>query len=264
MPPIEARKSSPSTFSGRPPGPGPEVGPILRILGQALSSKTRAEIEWFRDRMGNQHPFVAENGGAVFAPAGYFRPTPEGSSRLDGYDAAILGRPWAEVAAELEHASRESGCPVRGFSAMSVEEIAAVCGLDREAAARARRREFDEPFEILDEHRAPELLAALGRRGIRYVQGGRFWHAYAGADKGGAVEILRRWFRAAGIGGPAIGLGDSPSDLPFLDKMDIPVVVKRRSSGLQLQRAGWRRTRLAGPPGWNRTVLSLIAEPPHK
>ncbi len=35
MPPIEARKSSPSTFSGRPPGPGPEVGPILRILGQA-------------------------------------------------------------------------------------------------------------------------------------------------------------------------------------------------------------------------------------
>ncbi len=38
MPPIEARKSSPSTFSGRPPGPGPEVGPILRILGQALTN----------------------------------------------------------------------------------------------------------------------------------------------------------------------------------------------------------------------------------
>ena len=40
MPPIEARKSSPSTFSGRPPGPGPEVGPMLRILGQALVSKS--------------------------------------------------------------------------------------------------------------------------------------------------------------------------------------------------------------------------------
>src|SRR5215211_6339369 len=36
------------------------------------SSKTRAEIEPLRAELRNRHPFVSENGGAVFIPAGYF------------------------------------------------------------------------------------------------------------------------------------------------------------------------------------------------
>ncbi len=63
MPPIEARKSSPSTFSGRPPGPGPEVGPILRILGQALTVRSGA----IRDTLAGE----VVGGGTIWTAVGF-------------------------------------------------------------------------------------------------------------------------------------------------------------------------------------------------
>ena len=37
------------------------------------SSKTRSEIEYYREKLSNNHPFVSENGGGIFLPEGYFR-----------------------------------------------------------------------------------------------------------------------------------------------------------------------------------------------
>ena len=37
-----------------------------------VTSKTRGEVEFWRRCLGNEHPFIVENGGAVFVPAGYF------------------------------------------------------------------------------------------------------------------------------------------------------------------------------------------------
>lgn len=36
------------------------------------SSKTRAEMEVYRERLGNNHPFVSENGGGIFIPKDCF------------------------------------------------------------------------------------------------------------------------------------------------------------------------------------------------
>ena len=36
------------------------------------SSKTRAEIEVYRQRLNNEHPFITENGGGIFIPQDYF------------------------------------------------------------------------------------------------------------------------------------------------------------------------------------------------
>ena len=45
-------------------------GKIIPLI--LVSSKTRVEIEEYRRRLKNDHPFVSENGGAVFIPKGYF------------------------------------------------------------------------------------------------------------------------------------------------------------------------------------------------
>lgn len=37
------------------------------------SSKTRKEIEHYRKKLYNLHPFVSENGGGIFIPKGYFK-----------------------------------------------------------------------------------------------------------------------------------------------------------------------------------------------
>jgi len=36
------------------------------------SSKTRKEIEHYRKKLYNLHPFISENGGGIFIPKGYF------------------------------------------------------------------------------------------------------------------------------------------------------------------------------------------------
>lgn len=42
------------------------------------TSKTRAEVEALRVELNNRHPFITENGAAVYIPQGYFSTKPEG------------------------------------------------------------------------------------------------------------------------------------------------------------------------------------------
>ena len=114
------------------------------------SSKTRAEIERLQQELGTAHPFISENGGAVFVPDGYFPFDLPGAKRIGGHDAIELGRPYAEVVELLRRAATKAGVSVIGFSDMTVSEVAQDCGLSLPAARLAKLREYDEPFRILD------------------------------------------------------------------------------------------------------------------
>ena len=48
------------------------------------SSKTHAEIEHIQLDLRLRHPFISENGGAIFLPRGYFLFTPDGVRSFDG------------------------------------------------------------------------------------------------------------------------------------------------------------------------------------
>jgi len=55
--------------------------PALKLLKRKkiplvfCTSKTRAEIEVYRDELGIKDPFISENGGAIFIPVGIFGKT---------------------------------------------------------------------------------------------------------------------------------------------------------------------------------------------
>ena len=55
-----------------------EALPALKLVRERgvplvlCSSKTRAELEVCRKRLDNGHPFISENGGGIYLPAGYF------------------------------------------------------------------------------------------------------------------------------------------------------------------------------------------------
>ena len=154
------------------------------------SSKTRAEMETIRTRLDNEHPFISENGGALFIPAGYFPFEVEGAEPRGEYLVVGIGDPYRDVVAALSRASRASGVRVRGFSEMTDVEVASATGLTTDQARLARQREFDEPFEILDAARAPILRAEVERQGKRWTEGGRFHHITGRNDKGAAVRLL--------------------------------------------------------------------------
>jgi mannosyl-3-phosphoglycerate phosphatase len=77
-----------------------ESAPALRVAQERgisvifCSSKTRAEIESLRKAVGVNDPFIVENGGAIYAPEGYFPFTVEDSMSRDGYDVIELGESY--------------------------------------------------------------------------------------------------------------------------------------------------------------------------
>ncbi len=224
-----------------------------------VTSKTRAEVEFWRGATGNSHPYIVENGAALFIPQGYFPfPVPE-SRPVDGWDVVEWGTPYLDLVEALKRASDKSRCRVRGFSEMTAQEVAAETKLPLEQARLARMREFDEPFVVLDPDRASRLLQAIHEEGLHCVNGSRFLHITGANDKGLATTALQRSYEEAYGPLTTVGLGDSFNDLPLLENVSIPILI--RSPHTQELRRLVPQAQItvdSGPEGWNRAVLDVM------
>jgi mannosyl-3-phosphoglycerate phosphatase len=251
-----------ATYSFEPARPALDALAAAGVPVILCTSKTRAETERWRRALGNTHPFVVENGGAVFVPEGYFGPGARYDRRDGGYGVIEYGRPYAELRRALETIRASTGLPLRGFGDMDLDEIAGRCGFSREEAALAARREYDEPFIGADSSALAAVVRAAGEAGLRIMSGGRFHHLVGDIDKGRAVRALRELY--AEDRGPvrSVGLGDSPNDEPMLRAVDVPVLVRRPDGrhfdGLHLP--GLVIASYAGPEGWREAVLGLLRD----
>ena len=99
-----------------------------------VTSKTRAEVELWRRCLGNQHPFIVENGGAAYVPLDYLPAAVRGGRRRGAYEALEWGTPYEELVADLQSAAQASQCRVRGFHAMTPGEVAMLSDLPLEQA----------------------------------------------------------------------------------------------------------------------------------
>jgi len=247
--------------------------PALRLIKEKniplllCSSKTATEMEHFRKKIGNHHPFITENGGGIYIPKDYFgsQITNSGLKIKDynKYTLIKLGASYEDLRKALEEL-RDEGYDVKGFGDMSAREVAGLTGLKLPDAARAKMRDFDEPFVF----RGSGLSAARLRRrirakGLNYTQG-EFLHIMGDSDKGRAVGILKRLYGKQGRKIITAALGDSPNDIEMLQTVDHPFVVKKKDGSYNQQvirkvRACIRAGGI-GPEGWNSAVLKLIDE----
>ncbi|HEX5339190.1 MAG TPA: HAD-IIB family hydrolase [Gallionella sp.] len=222
------------------------------------SSKSRAEMEVYRHRLNNHHPFIAENGGGIFIPKGYFS-VPVEAAEYDVYLLIMLGMPYTEIRSRFIRLRERLETKVRGFGDMTVDEVAALTGLPPDEAALARKRDFDEVF-VFDGPPDESFLKAIEADGLHWTQG-QFFHILGDHDKGRAAQLLKSFYRWEYGAVASIGLGDSLNDLPMLQSVDYPVLV-RHADGSCDQRVdlpGLLKTRHPGPLGWNETVLRLLA-----
>ena len=230
-----------------------------------VTSKTRAEVEVLREKMGHGHPFITENGGGIYVPSGYFPIHVKGSERVGRYQCVRLGKPYTEVVEALDDAAAEAGVSVVGFHSMTPREIAQNTGLSQGEAEHARLREYDEPFFFAgaSDAQIARFVGVVKKRGFEARRGGRFWHLVGGCDKGRAVRMLLKFYREAlRAGFRTIGLGDSANDLAMLAAVNQPVLlpqpdVEFSSEVLEcLPRVV--RGAFPGPKGWNVAVLEFI------
>jgi mannosyl-3-phosphoglycerate phosphatase len=222
------------------------------------TSKTRSEVEFHRRGLDNHHPFVVENGGAIYIPAGYFGFDFAHDRRTRDYFVIELGMPYQDQVGALAELKRRTGLALRGFSDMTAQEIAARCGLSPVQAAWAKQREYDEPFLIPLPEDATAIIAAVD---IPLTQGGRFYHL-AASDKGRAAGILMALFRRLHPDAVSVGIGDALNDLPLLEAVDIPVLVQGDDGGYdpRIGLPGLRYANGIGPVGWNAAIADLAGD----
>ncbi len=128
-----------------------------------------------------------------------------------------------------------------------------------EQAVLAKRREYDEPFLVLDPDRAGALAAAIEDRGKQSTRGGRFWHILGANDKALAVGALRALFERGNAPVRTIGLGDGLNDVSFLNVVDAPMLIRSAQvAELQARVPRGVVTDRPGPAGWNAAILALI------
>jgi mannosyl-3-phosphoglycerate phosphatase len=224
------------------------------------SSKTRAEQEVYRYEMGLFHPFVVENGGAIFIPKGYFPFEFDYHRTEDGYQVIELGIAYREVRRILRQVKSGVKVDIKGFGDMTDTEVADATGLDLQAAMRAKKREYTETVKF--EGTSDELnrtLNAIKEAGLNYARGGRYYDIMGPNDKGKAVEILIDLFQKKLGCLKTAGIGDSPNDIPMLFTVDMPVLVQRPDGEweeMDVPRL-WR-VKGIGPEGWSRAVKEII------
>ncbi len=236
-----------------------------------VSSKTRAEIEPLRRRLGHRDPFIVENGAAVFVPQGLFEFPLERARVRYPYDVIELGLPYYMLRDVLKQVEDAVETPLRGFGDLSVEEVMHLTGLSRADAALAQQREYDEPYMV---EGPPALVEEICRqivtRGLRWTKGGRLFHLTGDNDKGQAATLLLRCYqrqmrlheRPGRI--ETIGIGDSVNDAPLLAMVDHPILVQKLDGSYDpdVQVPGMIKAGGAGPAGWNQAILKILQQVP--
>jgi mannosyl-3-phosphoglycerate phosphatase len=228
------------------------------------SSRTRAELEIIQQEFHFRHPFITENGGAVYLPRGYFSASPAPAD-VSGYDVIRFGEPHQHVVETLRRTAEVQAIEVRAFNEMSVQEVADECGLTLSEARLAQLRECGEPFRILssDPGVHSRLMSALRRAGLQIVNGGRFHHASFGADVRRSVQALTSLYRQRFGGVVTVGVSSGLTHPSLLREVDIPIVVldSEVDPARVLRKLPTARvTSRAGSAGWDEAIL-LAVEP---
>lgn len=229
------------------------------------SSKTRVEIQQLREQLGSTHPFIAENGAAVFVPLGYFAEQPADTVERDGYWVRELSESrdhWLQLLADM---ALEFPAEFDHFYQAGSAGIARMTGLTESQALQANQREYSEPVLWLGKPERKRLfVSALQERGAHVLQGGRFLAVSGDCDKGRALCWLRDIYLSQS---PAhscrdLAIGDSGNDCAMLDAAQTALWVRSPVHEFpRLQREqGVIFSRDYGPAGWAEGVERWLTE----
>lgn len=227
------------------------------------SSKTKTEIEYYRTKLANIHPFVSENGGGIFIPKNYFdfplSPALYALEEEADYDVIELGARYSDLRNALTDL-QQMGFEVKGFGDMTVAELADMTGLNSDEAMMAKERDFDEPFVYNGPDRElPRLFESINQKGFTFTKGS-FFHILGSSDKGRAVSILTDMYKRKYGNIITIALGDSPNDIPMLESVDVPILVQKPDGNYDphIDMPKLIRADGIGPDGWNRAVIEFL------
>ncbi|MDN3640532.1 HAD-IIB family hydrolase [Simiduia curdlanivorans] len=240
----------------------------LEIPLICCTSKTFAEVIALRKQLKNRHPFIVENGAAVYLPLAFL---PEraiqaigGAQLHEGFWRFGLTESRAHWLTCLDQLGDRFKGLYSTFTALGSQGIANATGLSLDQAALANQREFSEPLVWLgDELSKIAFTQEMNQLGASILEGGRFLHIVGNSNKGKAMLWLQQIFTSKTRHAfRTIAAGDGKNDVPMLELADYALVIKSPTNPrLQLTRT--ERiiySEHTGPKGWAsgiKTILSM-------
>lgn len=227
------------------------------------TSKTRSEVMEIRCELDNQHPFIVENGAAVFIPNGYFSHKPEGCIEFDNFWIYSFCESRDHWLALLKKAKLVFPHSFSHFAAMKEEVISQITGLSLNQAYLANAREYSEPISWLGgDNTKKEFIQWLEEQGGNVLQGGRFLHLGGLCDKGRALMWLSEEYKKQSnlVGIKTIAIGDSDNDIAMLEQADLALIIRSIvHAPPKLKRLrGFFVSEEVGPRGWNSGLKKLL------
>jgi predicted mannosyl-3-phosphoglycerate phosphatase (HAD superfamily) len=198
-----------------------------------LTSRSRLQFDEPRRKLGHTHPFIAEDGCAVYMPEDYFHLRPESAlSQLQKTSTVRLGRftciPVAQVlpaaSDALEALSEETSVPIVTLRSLSPRELAQNTGLPQREAELARQRDFDDIFFFAgaSEKEIERFLAEGRLRKLAFRQHGVLWSAAIAPSIQRCIRDLAKLYdRSLRYHAHVLGIATgelAPTLFPFCDR----------------------------------------------
>ncbi|HDP80781.1 MAG TPA: HAD-IIB family hydrolase, partial [Spirochaetes bacterium] len=207
--------------------PGMALLKANRVPLVLVSSKTFPEMVAIYRELRLDAPFIFENGGGIAFP-GEKTGEKEFTITLTGFSAAALEQ-------KLPLLREALGKEPRAMSEMSLDEIMELTGLDRTGARLAASRQASLPFIPSPGVRPgpaemSKINEGLAPHGLMITRGGRFYHfssSQSTKGKAAAAVIDRYREHAGGKKITTLGIGDSENDIPLLEAVSIPALVRK-------------------------------------
>jgi predicted mannosyl-3-phosphoglycerate phosphatase (HAD superfamily) len=241
-----------------------------------LTSRSRLQFDDARRKHGHTHPFIAEDGCAVYLPEDYFHLRPaSGASRTNKAATLRLGRftciPVAEVlpaAAEaLQTLSGDTGVPVVTLSSLPPRELMQNTGLPQRVAELARQRDFDDIFFFAgaSDEEVERFLTEGRNRNLEFRKHAALWSVAIGASFQRSIcELAKLYDRALRYHAHTVGIATpdlAPRLFPFCERTIL--LADRKSAGTTLDQPDTPHTRrlpLHAPDLWERLLAVIVGK----
>ncbi|MGL5836143.1 MAG: HAD-IIB family hydrolase [Waterburya sp.] len=226
-----------------------------------FTSKTRSEVADWLQRFNLISPLIVERGSGIFIPHSEPRFATGSTSTIDHYHLYQLGCSYTEARAALKAVQEEITKILRGFGDMDEEQIQSLIGGSKEAARKAKAREFSEYFLTPSRLEIEQLQEVAAEYGFKILSGDDLSLILgAAAEEAKAIDWLTKNFLANEQDKTVltVGLGSNQQDLALLETVSIPIIIPP-SSGVPVcfKDKNWQIANRTGVDGWAESIRQI-------